>query len=109
MRSAGLQHAPGVHQDDPVSHREGLFLVVCDIDGGLLAFAQDFAQLQHQVLAQRAVQRAERLVQHQQVREGRQRARQRDALRFTAREGIDIPLQGNRATRPAPAPGPHAL
>ena len=47
---------------------------------------QDGAQFIHQLLAQRPVQRAERLIQHQQLRPRGQAARERHALLLAARQ-----------------------
>jgi hypothetical protein len=68
-----------------VGHGEGLGLIVRDIHAGDADTLEDGAQLVEQALAQRAVERAERLVEHQQARARRQAARQCHALALAAR------------------------
>jgi hypothetical protein len=73
-----------VHHHDAVGHRQRLFLVVRDHDGGHAQLALQAADLAAQVHAHDGVQRRQRLVQQQQPRRRGQRARQRDALLLAA-------------------------
>ncbi|GGW99227.1 hypothetical protein GCM10010353_13610 [Streptomyces chryseus] len=57
---------------------------------------EQLPQLHHQTLAQPPVQLPQRLVEHQQLRLGGQRPRQRDPLLLTARKGADRPPPGAR-------------
>ncbi len=63
-----------------------------DVQHGLLRLTQDLRQLQHQPLFQGAVERAQRLIEHQQVGLGSQRASQRNPLALTARKLVDRAL-----------------
>ena len=69
-----------------------LGLVVGDVDGGDAEAAQQRVDLDAQALAQRGVERGQRLVEQQQPRPHGERARQRDALALAARELIDAAL-----------------
>jgi len=52
---------------------------------------EDEAKLVNELLAQGAIKRGQRLVEHQQARPGSKGACQRDALLFAAREFCDLP------------------
>ena len=71
-------------------------MVVGDVDGGRPELADDVADLVHEAIAQRSIQRPERLVEQQEIGLGRQRAGEGDALRLAARQ---------RADRALPQPG----
>ena len=90
-RCADLFDAAGVHHDEAVGERERLVVVVGDEEGGELEPHEQRAQLGDEPLAQRPVERAQRFVEHEEPRLGRERARQRDALLLAARELADAP------------------
>ena len=104
----GLEDAPAVEQDEPVGQRERLGVVVGDRDDGEVEAGEQRAELDDEPLAARPVERAERLVEQEDARRGRQRARQRDALLLAAREGGDVAALGALAGRPARAARPPA-
>ncbi len=90
-RRTQLLDASGVHHRQPVGHGEGLGLVVGDVDGGHAHALQDGAHVHHQPFAQRPVERAHRLIEHQQPRPGGQGAGQGHALLLAAGELADGP------------------
>ena len=75
-----------VHDRDPVRHRQRLLLVVGDVDEGDPDLALDLLQLDLQALAELQVERAERLVEQQHLRQVDQRPRQRHPLLLAAGE-----------------------
>src|SRR6267378_2713516 len=75
-----------VHQHYAVSHLQRLFLVVSDEDGGDVQVVVQPAQPPPQVLAHLGVERAERLVQQQDLGLDGQRASERDSLALAPRE-----------------------
>ena len=83
---ADLLDPAAVHDRDPVGHRQRLLLVVGDVDEGDPDLALDPLQLDLQALAQLQVERAERLVEQQHLRQVDQRPRQRNPLLLAARE-----------------------
>ncbi len=85
-----LLDAALVHHADPVTDRERLALVVRDQHRGRRGRLQDGAHLQREPLAQLDVEAGERLVEQQQHRLRRQRARQRDPLLLSARQFMRI-------------------
>lgn len=74
------------HHHDPVGEREGLALVVRDGEHGRSQLAEEFPEFDDQPFAQRAVQLAERFVEHQQAGAGRQGTGECDALLLAAGE-----------------------
>ena len=96
LRPVELHEPPGIHDRDTVGDREGLLLVVRDIDRGGAVGALELADLDAHVDPELRIEVGERLVEHQQRRLDHQRARESDALLLTARE---------RAGQPGP-PGP---
>src|SRR3546814_9633339 len=70
----------------PVGKLQRLILIVGDEDGGDAGFVMDVPQPAAQVLSHLGVKRAERLVQQQQPRLYRTRARERPALPLTTRK-----------------------
>ena len=60
----------GVHDGDPVAHRERLFLVVGHVHEGDPDLGLDALELDLELAAQLEVERAERLVEEQHVRAG---------------------------------------
>ena len=83
---ADLLDAAGVHDRDPVAHRERLFLVVGHVDEGDPDLALDALQLELHDLAQLEVEGAERLVEQQRLRLVDEGPGQRHALLLAARE-----------------------
>ena len=86
VRRADLQEPAKVHDADAVGEIERLLLVVGHEDGGDTEGALDGAHRAPQIDADAGVQRAERLVQQQDLGPVRQGARQGDALLLAARE-----------------------
>ena len=80
------------HDDDAVAERHGLRLIVGDVDRGDAERAQQAVELAAQPLAQRGIERGQRLIEQQHPRPWRDRARQSHALALPARELIDFPL-----------------
>src|SRR3546814_6941916 len=70
----------------PVGKLQRLILIVGDEDGGDAGFVMDVPQPAAQVLSHLGVKRAERLVQQQQPRLHRKRARKRHAMPLTTRK-----------------------
>ena len=85
-----------VHDRDPVGHRQRLLLVVGHVDERDPDVALDLLQLYLQALAQLQVERAEGLVQQQDLGQVDQRPGQRHALLLAARElgGPPVGLAG---------------
>ena len=84
LRPAYLRDAAGLHHGDAVGEREGLALIVRHEDRGDAEPAQEQRQLELHLLAQIAVERAERLVEQQHVGPDRESAGDRDALALAA-------------------------
>jgi formate/nitrite transporter len=95
-RLGDLQQSPGVHHRHPVGHRERLVVVVRDIYGRGAGRAHDVGELGSQPLAQRGVQRGQRLVEQKEARRRREGAGQGHPLLLTA---------GQRRHRPPRRPG----
>jgi len=95
-RRADLLDRALVHHHDAVGHRERLFLVVGDHDRGDAQAALELPDLVAQVHAHLRVERGEGLVEQQEPRRGRQRARQRDPLLLAAGElgGVLVAVRG---------------
>ena len=85
-RRADLADAALVHDGDAGGERHRLFLVVGDDDEGDAGLVLDVHELELGVLAQLLVERAERLVEQQQLRLLGERAGERDALALAAGE-----------------------
>ena len=81
---AHLQQAAFAHDRDAVGHGHGLVLVVGHHDAGDADFFDDVDQFDLGFFAQFFVQRAQRFIQHQQLRALDQTARQRHALLLAA-------------------------
>ena len=77
-----------VHDDDAVRHRERLGLGMRDKNEGDPQVALQQLQFALDVLAQVGVERAERLVEQQNLRFDHQPTRQRDALALAARQAL---------------------
>ena len=99
---------PVVHHRDPVRHRQRLLLVVGDVDEGDPDVALDPLQLHLQALAELQVQRSERLVQQQDLRQVDERPGQRDPLLLAAGELVRPAVRLRREARHARAPPPRA-
>ena len=61
-RGADLLHRSGTHHHDPVGHRQGLVLVVRDVDGGAFQLAVDAADFGTHLDAQLGIQVGQRFV-----------------------------------------------
>ena len=92
-RGRALVHGLGVgqlldvaveHDRDPVAHAHRLFLVVGDEDERDAELALEQLELDLHLLAQLAVERAERLVEQQHARAVDERPGERDALLLAA-------------------------
>src|SRR5262249_56523344 len=68
LRRADLLHDAVVHDRDAVGQDERLVLIVRDIHHGRPELMMDATKFQLHALSQQAVERAERLIQHQQGR-----------------------------------------
>ena len=99
-RSADLLDPAVVHHRDPVAHRQRLLLIVGDVDEGDPDLALDPLQLDLEPLAQLQVERPERLVEQQHLRQVDQRPRQRHPLLLPARELRRAPLRLGREADP---------
>ena len=73
-----------VHHHHAVAHGQSFLLVVGDIDKGFFGLLLDFLQLELHAFAQLEVERAERLVQQNNIGIANQRARNGNALLLTA-------------------------
>ena len=99
VRRRDLDDAPVAHHGDAVAERERLRLVVGDVDRRQADLVEELAELVEQPVAQRAVERAERLVEQEHARLGRERAGEGDALLLAARErSRPAPLEARRPT-----------
>ena len=87
---------PVRHDRDAVGHRQGLLLIVRDVDEGDPDIALDPLQLHLESLAKLQVQRTERLVEQQDLGEVDERAGQSDALLLPTGEliGLAVDLRG---------------
>ena len=72
------------HDDDHVAHRQRLLLVVGHVDEGDPDLALELLELDLHLVAELAVERAERLVEQQHRRVVDERPSQGDALLLTA-------------------------
>ena len=96
LRRAVRLHPPAAQDDRAVGHAEGLLLVVRHVHHRDAQPLEDAAQLQRQPLAQCPVQRAHRLIEHQQPRRRCQRPRQRHPLLLAAGQSTDRTPLGPR-------------
>src|SRR3954452_21642577 len=85
-RGAALDDRARVHQHDPIGNGECLDLIMGYIDARRARALDDRPQLAGEMLAQGAVERAQRLVQEQQTWPGRKRPCERYSLPLTTRE-----------------------
>ena len=85
-RAADLLDTPFVHDRDLVGQGERLALIVRHVDGGDLQLALQTLQLEAHLLAELGVQVRQRLIEQQERRLHRQRARERQALLLAAGE-----------------------
>ena len=108
IERARLDEPPGPHHGHPVGDRERLLVVVGDQQRRGVCPAQDVAELAGQVLAQRRVEGAERLVEQQQPRLDGQGPGEGDALPLAAGERRRHPVAVRRAVRPGRAGRPPA-
>ena len=89
---AELLDPAAVHDRDPVGHRERLLLVVGDVDEGDADLALDSLQLHLQPLAELQVERAERLVQQQHLRQVHEGTREGHALLLPPESWLGLPV-----------------
>ena len=85
-----MHHAPLGHHGHPVRHRQGLLLVVRDVDGRGAGGLDQPAKLLPHVQAEPGVEVAEGLVQQEAVGLGRQGAGQGDPLLLAAGELVGL-------------------
>ena len=76
----------GVHDGDPVGHRERFLLVVRHVQERDADLALDLFELDLHLPAELEVERTERLVEQQHRGPVHERARERDALALAARQ-----------------------
>ena len=86
LRRAELLDAPLAHHGDAIGEHQRFFLVVRDEDRRQAEPSLQPLHFELHLLAQFAVERAERLVEQQQSRVEDDRARERDALLLAARK-----------------------
>ena len=77
---------PDTHHANAIAEREGLGLVVRDVDRGRPELVEDAAEIVEEPIAEPAIERSERLVQQEDARLGSERARKCDALLLAARQ-----------------------
>ena len=90
QRVGDLLDAGVVHDDDPVRHRERLFLVVRHVDEHQPELALQVPELHAHAQLQQPVEVAERLVEQQRLRLRHEDAGEGDALLLPAREGARL-------------------
>ena len=121
LRRAELLHPAGVHHRDPVAHRERLLLVVGHVHERDPDLGLDPLELHLELAPELEVERAERLVEEQDVGPVGEGSGERDPLLLAARELVRAPLLVARragraraprrrggASRPSAAPGASA-
>src|SRR5438270_212002 len=92
-RRADLEKAALAHDRDPGGHRHRFLLVVSDEHARDTDVVDDVGELELGLLAQLLVERAERLVEEQQLRLLGEAARERDALLLAAGELVRPPVR----------------
>ena len=92
FRAAVLLDPSGVHDDDAIGELERLFLIVRDEDARHVNLLVQPPEPPAKLLPDLGIERAEGLVEQQDLRFDRQRSRQRDALPLTARQLTRIPV-----------------
>src|SRR5258708_27548158 len=88
-RRTDLGKCAFVNHDNPVAKLHGLGLIVRHINRGDAERAQQAIEFATQTIAERGVERGQRIVEQQDARTNRYRARQRNPLTLTAGELID--------------------
>ncbi len=101
-----LLDAAAVHDRDPVAHRERLLLVVGHVHERDADLALDALQLELEPLAQLEVERAERLVEEQDVGPVHERPGECDPLLLAARQLVRACAARSRRGRRGRAPRP---
>ena len=91
LRRAQLLDLAAVHDRDPVAHRERLLLVVGHVDEGDADLDLDALELDLELAPELEVERAERLVEEQDVGSIDERPGQGDALLLAARQLVGAP------------------
>ncbi len=89
-RIGDLLDARVVHDDDPIRHRERLFLVVRDVDEHQPELALEVAELDPHAQLEQAVEVAERLVEQQRLGLRHQHAGEGDTLLLPTRQGARL-------------------
>ena len=84
FRGAGAEHLPAVHDDHVPAQAVSFVPVVGDKQGRAVKTRQQVAYFAFHLLAEVAVQCAERLIQHQNLRLAHQNTGQRGALLLSA-------------------------
>ena len=82
QRGSHLIDVPVPHDDDSVGQRHGLFLIVGDVDEGLLQLLVQAVDLGPHLLPELRVQVAQGLIQQKHLRLGDQCPSEGDALRL---------------------------
>src|SRR5450830_1238676 len=90
FRVSALDDLALVHQEDPVTHGQGFFLVVGDENGGQAQFALDRPDLLAQVFANPRIEGRQRLIEQQQAWTGDQGAGQGHALALAAGQLVRV-------------------
>ncbi len=91
-RRAGLDDLAVIHDADAARQGHGLFLIVRDDEEGHTELVLQADQLELRVLAQLLIERAQGLIEQQQLRPLDQRARERDALALAAGQLVRFAL-----------------
>ena len=91
-RRAHLFDAAAIEHREAIAHRERFFLVVRDVDEGEPDLSLDLLQLDLHRLTELQVERAQRLVEQQNLRPHHQGTRERDPLSLTAGELSRLPV-----------------
>ena len=89
VRRRDLDDPPRAHHANAIAEREGLGLVVRDVDRGRPELVEDAAEVVEEPIAQPAIERSERLVQQEDARLGSEGARECDPLLLAARQRSD--------------------
>lgn len=107
-QGTGLDDPAGAHDRHPVGDRLGLLVVVGDVEGGGAPAPQQLSDLGHQPLAQPAVERPHRLIEHHQPGLGGHGAGQGHPLLLPSRQALDAaagealqPHPGERLLHPS--------
>ena len=89
VRRRDLHDPPRTHHANAIAEREGLGLVVRDVDRGRPELVEDAAEIVEKPIAEPAIERSERLVQQEDARLGSERAGECDTLLLATRQRSD--------------------